>query len=149
MRRLAVLVAVPVLLATPSALAWTVSSTAAQSVASATLDAPGGIDCTSVTGISTPITFVWTQPVALAGKPTGPLTYTVQRRANAGAWSTVASGLTATTFSEDPSGLLALGTVWDYRVQAVYGAWTSPWSANVTGVYLSVLLVTVLSTCTP
>lgn len=141
--------AVPVLLLAPSALAWTTSSAAVHTVATATLDAPGGIDCTSTTGISTPVTFVWTQPTTLAGKPSGPLSYTVQRRADAGAWGTVASGLTATTYSEDPSGLLGLGTVWEYQVRAVYGAWTSPWSASVSATYTSVLFVTVLSTCTP
>lgn len=149
MRRAAVLLVVPLLLGTPAAWAWNGSAGASQTVASATLDAPGGVDCTSTTGTASPITFTWTLPTALAGKAPGPLSYEVQRRANSGAWSTVATGLTSTTYSEDPSGLLALGTVWDYQVRAVYGAWTSPWSATVSGVYLSVLAVTVLSTCTP
>jgi hypothetical protein len=118
-------------------------------ISSANLDAPGGVDCTSTTGIASPITFVWSLPTALTGKPTGPLSYTVQRRANGGAWSTVASGLTTPTYSEDPSALLGLGTVWDYQVQAVYGSWTSPMSATVSGVYASILAVTVLTTCTP
>lgn len=137
------------LLTAPAAWAWTSSPSAAHTVATATLGAPPNVDCTSTTGQASPVTFVWDAPTALAGKPTGPLTYSIDRRANAGAWSTVASGLTARTYSEDPSGLLALGTVWDYRVRAHYGAWTSPVSATVSGTYTSVLLVTVLTTCTP
>ena len=143
------LLVLPLLVATPAAWAWSTSATAAHTLGTATLGAPGGVDCTSTTGTATPITFTWTVPTALVGKAPGPLSYSVQRRANGGAWSTVATGLTATTFSENPSGLLALGTVWEYQVQAVYGSWTSPWSASVSGVYLTVLLVTVLSSCTP
>lgn len=138
-----------VLLAAPAALAWTSAPSAGHTVATATLGAPPNVDCTSTTGVSSPITFVWDAPTALAGKPTGPLTYSVDRRANAGAWSTVASGLTVRTYSEDPSGLLGLGTVWEYRVRAHYGAWTSQVSASVAGSYTTVLFVTVLTTCTP
>lgn len=154
MRGLAAVVGVPALavaalVTAPSAWAWTSTPSAAHAVATATLGAPPNVDCTSTTGQASPITFVWDAPAALAGKPTGPLTYSVDRRAGAGAWSTVATGLTTRTYSDNPSGLLALGTVWEYRVRAHYGAWTSPVSASVAGSYTSVLLVTVLTTCTP
>jgi len=137
------------LLTAPAAWAWTSTPTAAHTVATATLGAPPNVDCTSTTGQSSPITFVWDVPTALADKPTGPLTYSVDRRGGLGAWGTVATGLTTRTYSDDPSGLLALGTVWEYRVRAHYGAWTSPVSATVSGSYTSVLLVTVLTTCSP
>lgn len=150
MKVLALALAVVVLGVAPSAWAAVTSTTSAShTVASAMLDAPGSIDCTSTTGIANPVTFTWSAPTALSGKDTGPLTYSVQRRANAGAWSTVATGLTVTTYSEDPSTLLALGTVWDYQVRAEYRSWTSPWSATVSGKYGTLLLVTVLLTCTP
>jgi len=149
MRGLVALVGVPLLLGTPSAWAWSGSTAAGHAVATATLDAPPNVHCTSTTGQSSPITFGWDAPSALAGKPTGPLSYSVDRRADAGAWSTVATGLTARTYSDDPGGLLALGTLWQYRVRAHYGSWASPVSATVAGSYASVLFVTVLNVCSP
>jgi hypothetical protein len=132
-----------------SALAWSAATSASHTVSTATLGAPQGVDCVSPTGVPGPISFSWTAPAALSGKPTGPLSYDVERRGGGGAWDVVATGLVAPAFSEDPSGLLGLGSVWEYRVTARYGSWTSPVSATVTGVYGSVLLVTVLTTCTP
>jgi hypothetical protein len=138
------------LVATPAwAGTWSKTVSASMSAASATLGAPGSVHCTSNVGTFVPITFTWALPSALSGKPTGPLSYTVERRANSGAWSTLATGLTSATYSDNPSALLALGTTWQYRVTAVYGSWTSPVSASVSGTYTTVALVTVLSSCSP
>jgi hypothetical protein len=131
------------------ATAFSSTASASQSDASATLDAPGSPHCTSTVGIFTPISFAWSKPVALTGKATGPLTYLIERRQNSGSWSTLASGLTATTYSDNPSGLGSLGTSWQYRITADYGNWTSPVSTSVTGIYTQVALVTVLSSCSP
>ena len=148
-QRLAVALAAVLVVAAAGMAAASFSSakSASFSVSSATLDAPGSMTCTSSLNIFTPITFTWTKPTALTGKATGPLSYTIERRANSGAWSTIASGVTTTSYSDNPSALLGLGTVWQYRVTAVYGNWTSPVSTSVSGTYGLLSLVTVLTSC--
>ena len=123
---------------------WQPSVTASLTLASATLDAPGNMACTSTLNTPTAVKLAWSQPTALSGKSTTPLSYTVERNANGGAWSTIASGLTAVTYSDNPSGLQALGTTWRYRVTAVYGSWSSSPSTTVTAVYT---VGAVLTTC--
>lgn len=123
---------------------WRPSVSASQTLSSATLDAPGNVRCTSTLGGATPVQLAWNQPTALSGKSTSPLSYTVERNANGGIWSAIATGVTATTYSDNPSGLAALGTTWGYRVKAVYGSWSSPVSSpSVSAVYtLGALLTT-------
>jgi hypothetical protein len=128
---------------------WQPSVSASQTVSAATLGAPVSPHCTASLGVFVPVTFAWSLPTALTGKSLTPLTYTVERRANAGSWSTLATGVTATSYSDNPSALLALGTTWQYRVTAVYGSWTSPVSTSVSAVYTQVALITVLSSCSP
>ena len=146
--RLAVALAALLVVAAAGLAAASFSSakSASMSVSTASLGAPT-LSCTSTTGIFGAVQLSWTKPAALTGKAAGPLSYTVERRANSGAWSTLASGLTTTTYSDNPSALLALGTVWQYRVTAVYGNWTSPVSSSISAIYTVVALVTVLSTC--
>lgn len=120
---------------------WRPRASASARLTSASLaSTPLALRCTSTLQTSSPVMLAWNAP--LAGRT---ISYKVERRAGTGAWTTL-STTTATTLNDDPSALLALGTIWQYRVTASLKGWTSPVSSVVSATYTKVL-VTVLSTC--
>lgn len=121
-------------------------ASASQAVAAATLDAPGSAHCGSVLGISGPVTLLWTAPAAVSGKSTTPLHYRVERRTGSGSWVVLTTTLTATTYSDNPSGTAPSGTTFSYRITATYSGWTSAASGTVSATYA---LGGLLGSCLP